>query len=361
MSARLERRYRRLMRAYPRHYRAGHGSEIVTTLLDLAEAGHARPGAGQMLHLVLCGLRQRFRLPARRPLAWVAAVLAAVVLGGFGSAAGTWLGWRTAAPVPSAQEMWALNTAVTGMSASSFSWVASDTSAMGGPSIAVRATGAGDYSAERIRTALSAAGWHLTSFEQEASDQVAHFGIGARQITIPPGSSAYFKATKGATKLSGSGTVTAGLADSGVAGQADYRIDVWPQEPLVVRPLTVAGVFVGAMMGWLLVAAGAYRVRGSGRIARRIATVLSTAGFAAAILAAYQQYCDAYQVMVYAHGSPEPYIVYGPGDPGVAPACAVIGLLAFVAAFAVARPRRTSAALALPQVHLGETAVPDRG
>ena len=55
--------YRRLLWAYPRAYRQRHGAEIVTTLLDLAEAGR-RPGLGLRAHLVLCGLRQRFRLPA---------------------------------------------------------------------------------------------------------------------------------------------------------------------------------------------------------------------------------------------------------------------------------------------------------
>ncbi len=92
-----ERRFRRLLRAYPRAYRDSHGAEILTTLLDLAEAGRGRPGPGQLLHLVLCGLRQRFRLPAGRPAAWMAALLAAVALGAFGSAAGTWVGWQAAA------------------------------------------------------------------------------------------------------------------------------------------------------------------------------------------------------------------------------------------------------------------------
>lgn len=59
--------------------------------------------------------------------------------------------------------------------------------------------------------------------------------------------------------------------------------------------------------------------------------------------------------MVYAHGSPEPYLVYGPGDPGLAPASTVIGLLAFVAALAVARPRRTSAPLVVQEGHIEET------
>ena len=69
MTTRTERRYRRLLWAYPRSYRDHRGAEILTTLLEMAEDGR-KPG----VHLVLAGLRQRFRLPARRPLAWVAAL-----------------------------------------------------------------------------------------------------------------------------------------------------------------------------------------------------------------------------------------------------------------------------------------------
>lgn len=256
MSARLERRYRRLMWAYPRHYRAGHGAEMVTTMLDLAEVGHAAPGVGQ----VLCGLRQRFRLPAGRPLVWVAAVLAAVVLGGFGSAAGTWLGWRTAASIPSDRELRALNVAMTGMPAPAAVY---DLPVLGRPDAAVLADGTSDYSAERIRVALSAAGWHVTSLEQERSDPVTRIGTGARQITLTPTlvNIAYYEATKGSLKLIGSGTVSFSPAEPGVAGRAMFRMDIWPREPLVVRPLTVAGVVVGALVGWLLAAAGVYRVR----------------------------------------------------------------------------------------------------
>src|ERR1700712_2359521 len=94
ISGRREARYQRLLWAYPRAYRSRHGAEMVTTLLEMAEAGGGR---GQAAHLVLCGLRQRFRLPAGRPLAWLGAVLAAVVLGAFGAAGGTWLGWQPAA------------------------------------------------------------------------------------------------------------------------------------------------------------------------------------------------------------------------------------------------------------------------
>src|SRR5690349_7655803 len=86
----LERAYRLLLRAYPGSYRRRHEREIVTTLLEMAAPGQRRPGAAEVRHLIASGIRQRFRLPAKRPLVWVAAVFALLIGGGLGAAAGSW-------------------------------------------------------------------------------------------------------------------------------------------------------------------------------------------------------------------------------------------------------------------------------
>jgi hypothetical protein len=78
---------------------------MVTTLLEMAEAGEGRPGLGESAHLVLTGVRQRFRLSARRPPARACVLFVAVVLGAFGAAGGTWLGWQTAASAPSDRDL----------------------------------------------------------------------------------------------------------------------------------------------------------------------------------------------------------------------------------------------------------------
>ncbi|WP_433381251.1 hypothetical protein ACQPZX_16760 [Actinoplanes sp. CA-142083] len=346
-----ERHYRRLLWAYPRAYRSRHGDEMVTTLLDMAESGR-RPGLGLSAHLVLCGLRQRFRLPARRPLAWLAALLAAVALGAFGAAAGTWLGWQTAVAVPSDGELRALNAAMTGMPAPAA--VYREPSAMKGPGALVRADGTSDYSAERARAALLADGWRITSFRETDGAILANPDPGADTDLSPetdlsakarfdallpiPTKFLDYTATKGDLKLQGDGSVIVGGAELGLTGQAMWATEVWPLEAVAVRPLTVAGAVVGVLAGWLLAAAAAYRLRGTGRPRRWLATVLSAAGLAALAVPVYELYRDAYQVLVYAHGSPYPYIVDGPDDGRVTLFCTVVGLLAIVIAVAAARP-----------------------
>ncbi|GAA3341408.1 hypothetical protein GCM10020358_32620 [Amorphoplanes nipponensis] len=344
MTARPERGYRRLLWAYPRAYRDGHGAEIVATLLDMAEAGHGRPNAAQKLHLVYCGLRQRFRLPTGRPYAWAAAVLAAVALGAFGAVGGTWLGWQTAAEVPSDRELRALTVAMTGLPGDAALYA--EPSAMKGPNRLVRADGTGTYAATRIRAALAAAGWRITSFQERRGATLAFADDDITEVRIPTVFVTY-TATRGGLKLRGDGSVVTGGADRGLAGQASYGTQVWPREAVAVRPLTIAGLLAGALAGWLLAAALAYRLRGCARPRRQAATALSTLALAAAAVPGYALYRDAYQVMVYDHGSPNPYIVYSPSDQLPVLPGTVIGLLAVAAALVVVRARREPPAVSV--------------
>lgn len=357
MSGRLEARYQRLLWAYPRAYRNHRGTEMITTFLEMAETGHGGASRGQALHLVLCGLRQRFRLPAGRPLAWVAALLTAVVLGAFGAAGGTWLGWQTAASVPSDRELRALNAAMTGMPAPAA--VYREASAMKGPGALVRAEGISDHSAARIRAALTSAGWRITSFHERAGAMVA-FGKDSTEVQIPTRFFEY-TATKGDLKLVGDGSVITGGAQHGLLGQASYGTQVWPREAAAVRPLTITGLIAGLLAGWLVAAAFAYRVRSNGRLRRWIATASCTVALSAAAVPTYAHYRDAYQVMDYAHGSPYPYIVDSPGTELPVGAWTVVGLLAVAAAVVAAWSRRTRPVLTAQPGGVEGTAVTDRG
>lgn len=57
----LERRYRRLLRAYPAAYRARRGDEIVGTYLELASPDRSWPAPGEVLDMLQGGLRERVR------------------------------------------------------------------------------------------------------------------------------------------------------------------------------------------------------------------------------------------------------------------------------------------------------------
>ncbi|MCU7724610.1 hypothetical protein ODJ79_12860 [Actinoplanes sp. KI2] len=316
MTTRTERHYRRLLWAYPRSYRDHRGTEILTTLLEMAEDGR-RPG----LHLLLSGLRQRFKLPARRPLAWVAALLAAAVLGGVGAAAGTWIAWRTASAVPSDREVQALNATLTGIPADAPLY--RETSAQRGPIVEILADGTTDWSASRIRDALTGAGWRITSFREIDGTSA---GPEDQDFTIPT-KFGIWTATSDGLEMYADGSVITGSLNT---GEAHFTIKMWSVEPAVLRPLTVAGTVVGLLAGWLLIAAIARR---------RLATALATAGLAAAALPAYRFYRQAYEVMAYPHGSPDPTMADGSHGGTLTLIWAVAGLLTVAAAVIMAWPR----------------------
>ncbi|MFG1917601.1 hypothetical protein [Micromonospora sp. NPDC048898] len=84
----LERRYLRLLRAYPVDYRRSRGAEIVGTYLELADPGRRWPSPADAADVVRAGLRQRVRatgaagfLPGVR-LAAALALLTATALAG---------------------------------------------------------------------------------------------------------------------------------------------------------------------------------------------------------------------------------------------------------------------------------------
>ncbi|WP_214417194.1 hypothetical protein [Sphaerisporangium fuscum] len=61
----LERRYRRLLLAYPRAYRAAHGQELLGVLLDCADPGRTAPDVREAAGLLAGGVRERLRHAAR--------------------------------------------------------------------------------------------------------------------------------------------------------------------------------------------------------------------------------------------------------------------------------------------------------
>ena len=65
MSADLERRYRLLLLAFPRRYRAQRGEEMLTTLMEAARPGQRWPSAPDVADVLTHALRIRLGVPAR--------------------------------------------------------------------------------------------------------------------------------------------------------------------------------------------------------------------------------------------------------------------------------------------------------
>ncbi|MEV0202078.1 hypothetical protein [Nonomuraea sp. NPDC050691] len=57
----LERRYRRLLRAYPKDYRAAHGEELISTLMEAARPEDRRPSLRETRHLLAGAFTVRVR------------------------------------------------------------------------------------------------------------------------------------------------------------------------------------------------------------------------------------------------------------------------------------------------------------
>ncbi|MBO3738558.1 hypothetical protein [Actinoplanes flavus] len=224
----LERRYRRLLTAYPSHYRRRHGAEIVTTLLEMAEPGQQRPGLADSWHLIVSGLRQRLRLP-RRPLAMLGAALALLAGAAFGAAAGSWAAFQTYTPLPGNGAATAVHRLTTGVpDVSPYVWTLrghSDT----GPMIMAESNLSGWQTAP-ARDRLAADGWRALPVAEPDRD----FELTMRRDGLR------LHAVTDLTRSAVWSTVS--TVDTG-----------W------MRPLVVAGLLAGALTGWLTAAAVAQR------------------------------------------------------------------------------------------------------
>jgi len=267
---RLERRYRRLLLAYPGWYRRRHGTEIVTTLLEMAEPGQRRPHRGDTWHLLASGVRQRFRLPARRPLAVVGAVLATLILAAFGAAAGSWLGWRGGADLPDGAAVSELTTALVGSAPENR--FGRD---LGGPWFGAAMSATADNSPQRrsiaeINAVLAARGWRVgidgKPYGVDSAEPMPSVELGGQAFGPDPGNP--LQSVPIPSRLVRTQAVKDGVRlQADVLSTADHShlsVVAAATEPAATRPLVVAGCVVGGVVGWMLAAAVAYRSRRRG-------------------------------------------------------------------------------------------------
>lgn len=319
-----ERRYRRLLLAYPGRYRRDHGTEIVTTLMEMGE-----PGGGW--DLIAGGVRQRFRLPGR-PLVVVAAVLVMLATAVLGAVAGSWAGERTFAPLPSRAAALGLLTAAVSDPGGDDSVPVlriGDSLLLDGVPVARHPASDPDRIATTVRDGIAASGWTITSFT--VAPAYPH------PESAQPGtffSGAYLDAARDGVL---------------VHGRVDYRYDAgrfylggftataFAARTAAYLPLTVGGGVLGLLAGWLLVAAMAYRLRSSSVGRRRAVAALTGATLVVAappvvavVLRAIQLaiHVDDRRFPVFTLHSALRVSTYVDGPPTwLVPACAVAALL----------------------------------
>jgi hypothetical protein len=265
---RLERRYRRLLWAYPIGHRRAHGEEMLTMLMDSAEPGRSVPARADVLDLIRGAVRQWFRLPIGRT-AVVAAVLTAVILGAVGAGVGSWLAWRTAAPLPS--DTAALRTAEvvagTAMTAPYVSRMAGRREPY--PEAHVfdppHERQLANWTLQQAQARLRADGWtlgavreHILKVDGEPSE---------RRVRE-------FQATRGDHKLHAVG-------DTGASG-TNVHVGIYPVTPAGEPGAIVVGWLAGAVTGWLLTGFVSYRLRGRTPARRLTALALGVIGVALA-------------------------------------------------------------------------------
>lgn len=140
------------------------------------------------------------------------------------------------------------------------------------------------------------------------------------------------------------GLVLAGSSDTQADGQASQGFDIWA-EPTAVRPLTITGLVLGLLAGWLLAAALADRP-GRGRTS----ATLAVTAIAAAFVHVVEAYRATWHVMIYQTSNPNAYVAYTTGDwisaalnPALVvpvwlvPACALVSVLAVAATLRASR------------------------
>ncbi|GID31613.1 hypothetical protein [Paractinoplanes brasiliensis] len=264
-----------LLAAYPARLRRKHGDELIATLAEMSGPGGG-PSRAEQVRLVLDGLRERFRPPVRRPLALAAAVLALLVGGALGAAAGSWVGTFGYADLPAAvpvgerltpvnadgSYLWAEGRFPAGAGVQAESGVQPESGTQARPAALAAALAA----VEQTHRAMAAAGWRPGP-------------IAPREGVL---TNVHFTAERDGVRLDVYAYPTLGTIS--VAG--------WPTRPATYVPLTIAGLLAGLVAGWLAGVAVAHRIQAARRPVRSgvlavtglVLVLPSAVGFVAALV-----------------------------------------------------------------------------
>lgn len=243
-----ERRYRRLLRAYPRWHRRLHGADMLTTLLDAAAEGRRGGGA---LGVVLDGLRTRLRVrgAGARALAGMLAVLGA---GTVAALAGL-IGWyASVAPWPSTAQAAAQAAAV---------------APAGTPeSVTDRHDPLGPWLSDADSVLLTLlgspelrpGGVYFSYTEPAAPDRAVAYRTAADRLSA----SGWRVAMEHGQLVADRNGLRLTLLYAGRdSATDDVVVAVYPTPPPVSWHLAGPGAVVGAVVGWLVAAAAIARTR----------------------------------------------------------------------------------------------------
>lgn len=255
-----------LLLAYPARLRRKYGTELLGTLAEMSGPGEG-PTQADKWRLVLDGVRERFRPPTRRPFALVAAVLALLIGGALGAAAGSWLGTLGYAELPDAGVL-----AQRVLPKTDAAPISGNSDTYFFASGAFPAGADARQAAEQTRAKLAAEGWQTGPLRT---------GDGSDGILA----NVHFTAETADAQLD-----VYAYPDAG--GVPSLAISGWPKRPGLYVPLTIAGTLLGLAAGWLMGVALAHRIRAARRPRRSailatlglVLAVPSAAGFVASLL-----------------------------------------------------------------------------
>jgi hypothetical protein len=241
------RRSRTVLAAYPARIRRRHGAELIDTMLDMAGPG-GEPTRKARVLLMVDGLRERFRPPVHRPIALVAAILALLIGGALGAAAGSWLGSFGYATMPDGAALAERVLPAPATGSTGDLYMQGDSGF--GDAVDARAA------AESVRQRLAAEGWRTGPLQT---------GDGADGVLA----NVHFYADTDQTFLDV-------YAYPNADGVGFLMLNGWPQRPAAYLPLTIAGLLLGLVAGWLTGVALAHRIQAAGRPI--VSTVLTALG-----------------------------------------------------------------------------------
>jgi hypothetical protein len=330
----LERRYRRLLRAYPGGYRRVHGDEILATLMDCAEPGRSRPARADVADLARGALRQWFRLPVG-VTALVAAVLAAAILGSLGAATGSWLAWGTTAELPPDRVALRTTQTVTG-------------STLTAPQVDRHDGWRVDWRTVQVtnQDPRGFPGWAPEAAQARLRDEGWTIGPGGR---LGAGESDHavemFQATREGHILTVDAYIPVIPDGSGTTIAAHFT-----QVPPVWEPAAILlGWLLGAVTGWILTGWAGYRLRARSSLLQATAVVLGVVALWSAVDPTTDLYVALGRLAFADPGVVPAYPSYGSvlGHPRqVALTLALAVTILALAAVGARRPSRPTAAVA---------------